>query len=177
MGIVGEPAKRRKVKTWLSLFPKVNVILESPSGYEMETLSYLHNWSKNHQAYIFYAHTKGVTWLGDPFRNRWRDVLEWNTIGRWRECVRALEDGKDAAGCMWLTPQEWGDQIPNFGDIPYFGGNYWWSTTEFISTLPEVDKGSDPYYAERWLGLGAHPPDVLDLHPGFPSWEVFDKAD
>ena len=139
------------------------------SLYETFTLDKLHKHAKKEDAYFLYFHCKGV---GYDYRNPqwlniklWRDFLEYFTIEKWEDCVKGLEE-YDVAGAGWLKESK----IYN----GHFSGNFWWSKSSFLKTLPSVEKtkvdknqffkdGDLKYKGEFWLG--SKKPKVKDFHP------------
>lgn len=83
---------------------------------------------------ILYLHTKGVTAqkkhleVGDVDTYikyyYWRNYMQWGTIEKWRECVEALKS-YDTAGASYKTEPS-----------PHYMGNFWWSKSQHIRTLP-----------------------------------------
>ncbi len=123
---------------------------------------------------VLYFHSKGATRdISEANITNWRNCLMNNLVSNWRNCVDLLENGHDSVGCHWLTGQVDGTQN-------LWGGNFWWATSEFLATLPPIEKhpriplmgGIDSeqsrYEAEVWLGSGPKLPRVRDFHPGWP---------
>ena len=72
---------------------------------------------------VGYIHSKGITSLSKS-SNRWRKVLEYGVIEKWKDNIDALSKGYDVSGIFWKKS--------NF----YFSGNFWWSKSSYIKTLP-----------------------------------------
>jgi len=124
-------------------------------------------------AYFFYFHSKGVTHT-DPvyveFVSRWRGCMMLNLVDYWQKCVAALDEGYDSAGCHWMT------NMPPPSDMDsIWGGNFWWATGKFLSTLPPIMERPlikehgvmapiARYESERWMGTGPRLPKVMDYH-------------
>ena len=171
IGFVGSQENINIVKEFLS---SLNVdyvsVFESDENYgeqwEQETLDKLLEFSKENEGYILYAHTKGAANNFD-FQNRWRKRMTLYNIVEWENATSALYD-YDTAGCYLCTPEKNGEHVK----LPFYGGNFWWATTKFVSTLnyPNRDNRWD---AEAWIGLN---PDInpYDLSPGWPSPELFE---
>jgi hypothetical protein len=153
LGIVGRPDCRREIRHKL---PGV-VIAEADVGWEQVTLRKLHAYSKQHDAYIFYAHTKGSS-SQSALAEGWRVSMTHDTVTRYRDCLAALA-GADAAGPFW-----WQSNDPMHAEHDYFfAGNYWWARSEYLRTLPAL-KNVHRFQAEGWVGLGK--PSIINLREG-----------
>lgn len=121
--------------------------------FEFPTLDMVRRFAEDHDYYILYLHTKGVT---QPIQSvaDWRAcMLYWN-VERWRECVEKLDKGYDAVGINIID-----------SPIRHFQGNFWWTTTKHIRKLgpirdvkyrPTHSNQTDRHKAEFWLlGKGA----------------------
>lgn len=133
---------------------------------EIPTLNILKAFAKDHPGWaILYHHSKGISTpnQADGWRRRMEHVNIWN----WNSCVNALDQGADACGCHWLTPE----RNPGVIASPFFGGTYWWSKSEYINTLPPLPeaKWENRYEAETWIGKGPRRPRVVDFYPGWPN--------
>lgn len=125
--------------------------------YEYPTLRAL--WSKakaDPSACYLYLHTKGASagrenslgaYNGKRFRDRWRKIMLYNLVTRWRDRV------EDLASC---------DSVGVFGvggPFPHYSGNFWWATGEHLAKLPEPEPrdlgepgGEHPrLWAELWI--------------------------
>ncbi len=50
-----------------------------------------------------------------------------------------------------------------------FAGNWWWSTMEWVRTMP-APQNNDRYGAEQWIGsTPGHRPRILEVQPGWPT--------
>jgi hypothetical protein len=135
---------------------------------EIPTMNLIRQWLPTHKDWkVFYLHFKGVThpWL--PSDMAWRERMGQACIWNWRNCVRELENGQDACGCHWLTPET----NPGAVASPFFGGTFFWTTAQFLATLPPLPEATWPnrYAAERWIGSGPRRPRVKDFYPGWPD--------
>lgn len=137
---------------------------------ELPTMFLMQEWARvNPEAWVCYNHAKGVTHPGDRLNSVWRRCQDRAVLWGWRQCVRELEAGKESVGCHWLTHAQYGPTI-NTG---FWGGNAWWSTAEFLNTLPQLHRTAvnrDQFFeAECWIGTGPRLPKVRDHHPAWPS--------
>jgi hypothetical protein len=145
--------------------PKTQLQSYGPnSTTEIHTLNRLRNWLRP-DWYVLYHHTKGVSTPNQA--DNWRRRMERYCVWNWQNCVDVLEAGYDACGCHWLTPEK------NPGAIasPFFGGTFWWATSNYLMTLPPLPepKWENRYEAEAWIGKGPNRPNVYDMYPGWPT--------
>lgn len=121
-----------------------------------------------------YFHAKGFSHsIDDQLSYNWRQCMMYNLVQNWEVCVESLTQGFESVGCHWKTGQCDGTQS-------LWGGNFFWSKSEFINTLPAIqshpriavmggiDALASRYEAEVWLGSGKRLPRVLDYHPSGP---------
>jgi predicted O-methyltransferase YrrM len=172
IGINGE----EELPLW---FPKFILNYNNNKTSEADTLKSLHDFCIENQEYkVFYFHTKGVTQdiSVSISVSKWRYYLEYFTIHNWKDCVQALEK-YDTAGAEYLfqtglTNQDTG--LVEWEENPHYAGNFWWSTSSYISKLDpnylyRRDKGWDRYRSEFWIGTG-NPSRKI-----FYSTGIFDK--
>jgi hypothetical protein len=151
---------------------KVEIVHHSATQQsELPTLSRLRAWLPGHDDwYVLYHQAKGVRSPNSDIAAAWRRCMSRHVVHDWRECVAALDSGYDAAGCHWLTPE----QFPKVRSA-YFGGNFWWAKASFLATLPELPVTAscreDFYLAETWIGRGPQRPKVHDHGAHWPSLE------
>lgn len=153
------------------LAPKKAKLLLHPATYrgELPTLFYLQQWLPAHLSWhVFYHHTKGAIHKGEPAYDAWRRRMQAVGVENWSRAVANLEGGYESVGAHWLTPQQW----PHLVNFPFWGGNFWWATAAFLSTLPPMPQTANTreefYLAESWIGRGPRPPRVIDYNPGWP---------
>lgn len=129
----------------------------SLTHYEIPSLLKVKEVAEHHpDAKLFYFHTKGVSHgyktpqLETPLSKhqvmclkKWRDVMEFFNIIKWKECVAALEHF-DCCGVEW--GKKWWDK-PAF-----FAGNFWWASARYILSCngPLIDR----YDCEYLIGTG-----------------------
>jgi len=166
VGLMGSrPERKRAVQMFDAVGQDVNFVVLT-GKWEHDTLELVRQYAASNEGAVLYSHAKGASQLTE-FNDRWRRSMQHYVVEGWQHCVEALEDGYDAVGCHWLHPDEFGLAM---GDVPFFGGNYWMATCEYLRTLPPVPT-EDRFGAERWIGLGN--PRVLDFAPGWPGDGVF----
>lgn len=164
VGVVGSPANRATVD---AAFYGVDVAqwVEADTGWEQVTLAALQSeLTSSHNTAVLYAHTKGAS-DGSQINVEWRRSMTRHVVAGWRDCLQHLAS-VDAVGCHWLTSQKW----PQHVTTPFFGGNFWWATPDYLRTLPPLAYTSR-WHAEQWIGLAN--PTVHDLLPGWPSLNLF----
>lgn len=124
-------------------------------AYEFPTLQLLHDESRGRfSSPVLYLHTKGVRWpVGDYRRHRdsWRRYMLHHVVDQWWAFVSCLVD-RDIAGVEWI------EKSAKYH--PHFSGNFWWSRSEYLETLPTPTtdlplRAKHPrYLAEFWVGMG-----------------------
>ncbi len=162
VGVAGSDADHMAID---ALFGKSAEVVKVTGVGELPTMKLMQDYCKcNPDHYICYLHTKGAIHNGAPVYEAWRKCMERVVIGQWKDCVRALECGYDGAGAHWLTP----GMYPFIGDVPYFGGNFFWANATHLNKLPEIDIHADRYQAEVWFGKTKKWPKVRDFARHFP---------
>lgn len=135
---------------------------------EIPTLNTLIRWLPGHDDWaVLYHHCKGVTHPNEPLYAVWRKRMEKAVVWGWRDCITQLENGVDACGCHWLTPEKFPTLVKR---VPFFGGTFWWATAKFLKTLPRLPEATwgNRFAAENWIGSGPRRPKVVDYYPGWP---------
>ena len=156
---------------------KSNYVLHGlDSCNENLTIECLRQWAKSHPGWnVLYFHAKGASHPpGHRMVENWRDCMMNHCVRGWTRCQLDLQKGFDSVGVHWLAGMGNGSQN-------YWGGNFWWAKSNFLSTLPPITnrvqikrsgiKHPDSRYeAEVWIGTGPRLPKVKDYHPGFPVY-------
>jgi hypothetical protein len=125
--------------------------------YEFPALKLITEICRLNNCKIFYIHTKGVSITEDNMGfyhgstdinhlrncvNDWRKYMEYFIIENYETCLNVL-DKYDACGVnLTSTPTK------------HFSGNFWWSTSNHINNLTNIDdvnKGHR-WNAEFWIG-------------------------
>ena len=84
--------------------------------------------------------------------------MNYFNIERWKSPVIDLINSKgDVCGCLYVESFMFLDY--HFKN--YFSGNFWWSNTKHINSLPSlvklnIENPDNRTVAEMWLGMGAH---------------------
>lgn len=156
---------------------KIILSKTNKNEYEFGVLKILKEESKKDNFYCYYFHAKGVSKLNGPTITSksiesWRQYMEYFLIDKHELCINELNLGSDAVGVkLRTTPStgEYGKKIMEVANnlqrtlVPptnktglfrHFSGNFWWSKSEFIKTLPEIDflDLSERHHAEFWVG-------------------------
>lgn len=145
VGLVGNTTNIETVLDFLDQNQvKYNVVAAPPTGFEQETLDPLWESAKNMEnAYILYAHTKGSAFY-DQINENWRNGMTRKLVVEWEKCVKTLDEGYSTVGCHFyrINPDN-----PN----PFWGGNFWWVTSEHVKALEKVAR-DHRHCAEAWIG-------------------------
>lgn len=141
--------------------PKVRIVFHSSdiSLYERPALNQIKKDCEKQDFYLLYVHSKGVQKRNERRINNindWIDMMIYYLIDGHSVCVDYLEFF-DAIGTNLVTaPQQIikkSSSLSDHKDSYHFSGNFWWSKSEYIKTLPENigPKYLDP---EMWIGRG-----------------------
>lgn len=146
------------------LFKKNNKIIlinytDNYTDYERSCLHTLLAWSKNNDSNIMYIHTKGVSRPKNKNVWNWRKLLEEHLIHNHKNCIDKLQD-YDIVGGNFIDQGKKEQKILNENHCAHFSGNFWWSKTSYIRTLPKIrpdiiDLSKNNFYwlCERWIML------------------------
>ena len=161
-GIVGEPANRAIVREYL---PQGRVH-EWGAGFEQRTLQVLHRdvMSGDIDGYVMYAHSKGVAHPSSVSEG-WRQCMTRHVVRNAAHAITMLGMGADTVGVHWLTKAD----DPARVEIPFYGGNYWWSKVEHLRRLAPVGT-TVRHEAEGWLG-SVPPENPASFVSGWPGSE------
>jgi hypothetical protein len=122
---------------------------DNPQRYEGVTLQKLWEYSFTSESEpICYIHTKGATNPNRKGCEDWRHSMEAVVLHRWQDCLKALE-----------TCDCYGAHLPT-DDRYFFPGNFWWSNTSHIRTLP-----SPIEWAEKLCGRKGE-----NVRYGYEDW-------
>lgn len=132
--------------------------------YEIPTLQYLQDLSKNQEFLAWYIHTKGI--FSEKTTNKinvtaWRRMMEYFIIKEWDKCVKIIrQSGCDACGIeirktfkKLILPEK-----PRH----HFSGNFWWSKSKYVRTLPNITEcwntnNKNRFIAEAFIGMSPFP--------------------
>jgi hypothetical protein len=133
--------------------------IQNNTQFEFPALKLLKQICEKHSCKVFYIHTKGtgiseanktfyhgctnLKYLQECVRD-WRQYMEYFTLYKAAENISLLNE-YDACGV-------------NLVEHPHkhYSGNFWWSKSTYINTLPDIDALDVSYRwnAEFWLGYG-----------------------
>ena len=157
IGIVGQEGNRNQVKEYLAENDvPFSVVDEQLEGWEQVTMNKLYDFAQDNDGLIFYAHTKGA-YNNTPINNAWRSSMCYYNVVKWKDAIEHFNGEIDTVGCHWCHNAFW-------------GGTYWWVTTDYIKTL-NYPLADSRWRAEEWIGSGT--PRIFDMNPGWPDFERF----
>jgi hypothetical protein len=154
-----------------------NITYTSEKRHEMSTLSAMYKHALENDAYYLYIHTKGSSRVNGvnndppfPYENveNWRRIMEHFCIENSETCISELQN-YDLVGCNYISlvtiPDIWQER----GVGSHYSGNFWWSKSEFIKKLPNLDliSNSNRFLAEFWIGMINHK--ALCLYPSLTT--------
>ena len=137
------------------------------SGWEQVTQIPMHQFSKNNEGIILYAHTKGAS-NPSEVNIRWRRSMTYWNIIRWEDCIsKLLTHG--AVGCHWIQPLITGMPEHKVGNW-MFAGTFFWTHCELMRTW-QAPALTHRHEAEGFIGYGWHQSNfsVWDWTPYFPN--------
>ena len=157
------------LKNVTSKFEKITVFFEENDDLaERPTLSRMNDFAKTRpqDEIILYMHTKGISWFldedyslsGSPRRKQvaWRKYMEHFNIHLWRNAEMVLSSGYwDSYGVNLGRGNDY------YGFHIHYSGNFWWATTDYLSSLKkeyfleDLGRKDDRVYAEFWIGSGS----------------------
>jgi len=115
--------------------------------------------SSDEEFYVYYIHTKGVSYPPNTKSESWRQSMSDAVILNWKKCVKILDSGEKTCGIMFKPL-----------DLSFYRGNFWWARASYIRTL-EKPESNNRYYYEGWLS----PPKrvVLEGYPRLPDYKGY----
>lgn len=102
-----------------------------------ENVAFRKMWydSQTKDEYVLYCHSKGITAIYRALMvnkpqlfvqyHHGRQYSNWGVLTNWRKCIDALDHGYDVVGVNYQK------------EYPCFGGNFFWTTSSYIRTLPD----------------------------------------
>lgn len=143
------------------------IVVSLPLGenqFEFPALEYIYNLAKREDFYVYYFHTKGVSYTvessskypSSKFEHlkecseAWRKMMEYFIFYKYNVAINVLKH-YDTYGCKYDDPI-----VPPY-HYKYYAGNFWWSKSSYIKTLPAISdkEKQNRYWAENWLLLKA----------------------
>ncbi|MEO6327909.1 MAG: class I SAM-dependent methyltransferase [Ginsengibacter sp.] len=136
------------------------------SHFEKPALIAVEEYAKQHEGFVLYIHSKGVSNPADVTKIKWRRLMMRELIQNWESCIMQLPY-YDAIGVNWR------DMPPT----SHFCGNFWYASTKYLRRLADFSKYFDnPRFkiydridnkrlgCEFWISSGTMAPKVLSLH-------------
>lgn len=125
------------LKTLQLYSPKIKVFEHQDPVFnnEPDTLNFMKNRAEKFESNtpMLYIHTKGVTYNHPLLKKNveaWVRYLDLWCIGHWKECIEALKDHSVAGGIL----------IGENENNTHYQGNFWWTNSDYITTLPTLTK-------------------------------------
>lgn len=140
----------QKVREYINMrYPFVNILdvrdTADPNIYEGQTLDLLYKACLEKDIDVLYFYNKGITRSGAAVAN-WKEVLNYYLVEKWPECVKLLETS-DVVGVKDLVCMDY-----------TVSGNFWWSKSSHIKTLP------NPLNSDQYMGA------EVNLYPNGPAY-------
>lgn len=130
-----EHTKLIQLLTKSKFYNKFTILFKKDSGFENQTLNALKHFCdqlpNNYISNILYIHSKGVTRNTKPVSD-WRNYMEYFLIEKYNNCFEILNN-YDHCGVNWTS------EIKNTWIKQHYSGNFWWATSNYIKTLPNMD--------------------------------------
>jgi hypothetical protein len=149
LSLFGDIEKHQEFLTDLKdLYSKIEYVLIANKEFdnEADTLNFMlkkaNEYSSNTP--MLYVHAKGVSHTHPILKKNigaWVRYLDLYTINKWEECIQGLKDN-DAAGGLYEA-----------SNPKHFSGNFFWANSEYIKSLPRLNKSNIDNYnrGEFWI--------------------------
>lgn len=140
----------------------ISSLSKDNNKFEFPALQFVYDLSFKEDFYVYYFHTKGVSYTKDSavkYPNTkfeqlsrcsaaWRKMMEHFIFTKYNVAMNVLRT-YDAYGCKYDDPI-----VPPY-HYKYYAGNFWWSKSSYIKTLPPItdEEQKNRYWAENWLLL------------------------
>ena len=130
------------------LYRKIEFVVISNKEFdnEADTLNFMLKKAEEYEdnTPMLYLHTKGASHTHPIMKKNigaWVRYLDLYTINKWEECLDGLEEN-DAAGGLYES-----------SDPKHFSGNFFWANSEYIKSLPRINKYNIDSYnrGEFWI--------------------------
>lgn len=130
------------------LYRKIEFVVISNKEFdnEADTLNFMLKKAEEYEdnSPMLYLHTKGASHTHPIMKkniNAWVRYLDLYTINKWEECLEGLEEN-DAAGGLYES-----------SDPKHFSGNFFWANSEYVKSLPRINKYNIDSYnrGEFWI--------------------------
>lgn len=131
---------------------KCKIISKEYDGkkYEFPALDFIFNMSQKEDFLVFYFHTKGISCsLSGNEKARknaiaWRKMMEYFNFEKYQVAINVLKSFDTYGAC-----------IREYQSTTFYDGNFWWSKSSYIKTLPQIteENRKNRYWAEHWICL------------------------
>jgi hypothetical protein len=111
---------------FLNNYDKIKIISTKENLYEKFAINNFKKYISDNEYYLYYMHSKSVT-RNEQCYVDWRNLCDYFTIHKWRLSIEML----DYYDCI-------GTNLKNYPK-KHYSGNFWWSKSEHISTLFDVN--------------------------------------
>jgi hypothetical protein len=160
--IISQQEDIEKIKDIVSNNEKLKFIYigHNASSYEYPALEFIYSKANKEDFYVYYFHTKGISYQKETSKeypskdflqlkrntHAWRCMMEYFIFEHYNDAFKALQN-YDAYGSYYRNPI-----VPPY-HYRYFAGNFWWSKSCYIKTLPPITKAmrTNRFLAENWL--------------------------
>jgi len=130
------------------LYSKIEYVLITNKEFdnEADTFNFMLKKAESYEKNtpMLYVHTKGVSHTHPILKkniNAWVRYLDLYTINKWERSLVGIEDN-DAAGGLYEA-----------SNPKHFSGNFFWANSEYIKSLPRINKSNIDNYnrGEFWI--------------------------
>jgi hypothetical protein len=149
LSLFGDIEKHQEFLTDLKdLYSKIEYVLIANKEFdnEADTLNFMLKKAESYEKNtpMLYVHAKGVSHTHPILKKNigaWVRYLDLYTINKWEECIEGLKEN-DAAGGLYEA-----------SDPKHFSGNFFWANSEYVKSLPRINKYNIDSYnrGEFWI--------------------------
>jgi beta-1,4-mannosyl-glycoprotein beta-1,4-N-acetylglucosaminyltransferase len=129
---------------------------DNPMLCEIPTINKIQHFSQtNPNCNILYLHTKGIRYDDNNQKiNDWIDMMLYFLVEKYELCISKLDNGIQTVGCNYFDVK----------NSPHFSGNFWWSKSSYINTLPLLIESEFASRNDAEFWLCKNNPTVYELH-------------
>ncbi len=169
VGCLGPLSLKRKLQVILPKKFNVEFYDENINLFEIPTIRIMQIMAKQEKFYSWYIHTKGVfskTLKKINTVEKWRKMMEHFVIDKYTKCLEMIKlDNCDACGTeakYYGFPKIIENQLVYTNPTYHFSGNFWWSKSQYIKHLPDIQEkwiefNRSRYVAEAFIGMAPKP--------------------
>jgi len=160
---------------------EVKVLSDDITNYEFLTINkikeVINHYDKEYK--VLYIHNKGTNKSGNSnVIDSWKELMEYFLIDEGLYCVKGLEYF-DTIGCNIINQSDNEDSKINPQHAYHYSGNFWWSKSSYIKSLPflQIEENNEyrkkkRYQCENWIlsninnkNIGIIYQDNTNIHP------------